>query len=52
VNMWIPKNPEQLMVLTPMESAAVSEMEIEIQRFWMENELPKKSAAIVSFQGA
>lgn len=43
---------EPLKALTTTESAAVSEMETEIQRVRMENKSQIKVAAVDSFQGA
>jgi transposase len=45
VNTWKGNNPEPLMAPTPMESAAVAEMETEIRRLPTENEFLKKAAA-------
>ena len=45
VNTWRLNNPEPSKALTPMESAAVAEMETEIRRLRMENEFLKKAAA-------
>lgn len=48
VNTWKLSNPEPLKALTPMESAAVAEMETEIRRLRMENEFLKKAAESLS----
>jgi transposase len=44
VSAWKLKNPEPLKALTPMESAAVAEMETEMRGLRMENKFLKKAA--------
>lgn len=45
VNTWKLKNAEPSKTLTPIESAAVIEMETEIRRLRMENDFLKKAVA-------
>lgn len=47
VNAWKLNNPEPSKDLSPMESAAVAEMETEIRRLRMENEFLKKSGGLL-----